>query len=68
MENERSEELDVELETWREIEAKHEMESFVSHDLFRGNGSEITFLRDDPPMFLWERFRASRDQVIIIDR
>lgn len=67
MENESSEE-DLEIETWREIEAKHEMESFVNRDFLREDGSEITYLQDDPRSSLWKRFRASKDQVIIIDR
>lgn len=67
IENERSEE-DLEIEAWQEIGAKLEMESFVDHDFLRGNRSEITFLQDNSRSHMWKRFRASRDQVIIIDR
>lgn len=66
-ENESSED-DLEIEAWREIGAKHEMDSFVDDDFLRVNETEITFLRDDSQSRMWKKFRASRDQVIIIDR
>ncbi|XP_071558681.1 uncharacterized protein [Temnothorax nylanderi] len=69
MENERSED-DLEIEVWRQIEAKHsfDMESLVNHDLLKSNESGIIYLQNDPQSRLWERFGASRDQVITIDR
>jgi len=65
-ENERSEN-DLEIEVWQEIGAKYEIENFVD-DVRRGNRSEIIILQDDPQSRMWERFRASREQAIIIDR
>ncbi|TGZ54027.1 uncharacterized protein [Temnothorax longispinosus] len=69
MENERSED-DLEIEVWRQIEAKHsfDMESLVNNDFLKSNESGIVYLQDDPQSRLWERFGASRDQVITIDR
>lgn len=67
-ENKSRSEDDLEIETWREIEAKYEMESFVDEDFLKGNGSEIIFLQDDPQSRIWERFHASREQAIVIDR
>jgi len=64
-ENERSED-DLEIEVWQEIGAKYEIENF--DDVHRGNRSEIIILQDDPQSRIWERFRASREQAIIIDR
>ncbi|XP_011871383.1 PREDICTED: uncharacterized protein LOC105563963 isoform X2 [Vollenhovia emeryi] len=66
-ENERSEEDLDEIEAWRAIGAKHE-DSLAGHDFLRSNGSEIILLQDDPQSRMWERFRASRDQVVVIDR
>lgn len=66
-ENESSED-DLEIEAWREIGAKHEMDNFVDDDFLRVNETEITFLRDDSQSRVWRKFRASRDQVVIIDR
>jgi len=65
-ENERSEN-DLEVEVWQEIGAKYEIEN-LEDDVRRGNRSEITILQDDPQSRMWERFRASREQAIIIDR
>ncbi|KYN37341.1 Selenoprotein Pa [Trachymyrmex septentrionalis] len=59
---------DLEIEAWREIGAKYEMENFVSGDFLKNNGTEIIFLQDDPQSRLWERFRASREHAVIIDR
>lgn len=65
--NDRSEE-DLEIEVWQEIAAKYEMENLVDSDFLRGNGSDIIFLQDDSQSRMWERFRASREQAITIDR
>lgn len=65
--NDRSED-DLEIEAWREIGAKYEMENFVDNDFLKSNGTEIIFLQDDPQSRIWERFRASREHAIIIDR
>ncbi|KAL0114989.1 hypothetical protein PUN28_010510 [Cardiocondyla obscurior] len=65
--HERSDE-NVEIEAWREIEARGEMDDFMTVNFFKNDRSEITILWDNPRSRLWERFRASKDQVIIIDR
>ncbi|XP_012529986.1 uncharacterized protein LOC105833090 [Monomorium pharaonis] len=66
-ENESSED-ELEIEAWRDIGAKHsEMDSFAD-DFLRVNETKITFLQDDSRSRIWEKFRASRDQMIIIDR
>ncbi|KYM84705.1 Selenoprotein Pa [Atta colombica] len=61
-------ENDLEIEAWREIGAKYEMENFVNSDFLKNNGTEIIFLQDDPQSRIWERFRASREHAVIIDR
>ncbi|KYN19017.1 PREDICTED: GATA zinc finger domain-containing protein 8-like [Trachymyrmex cornetzi] len=59
---------DLEIEAWREIGAKYEMENFVDNDFLKNNGTDIIFLQDDPQSRIWERFRASREHAVIIDR
>ncbi|KAG5311321.1 SELPA protein, partial [Acromyrmex insinuator] len=59
---------DLEIEAWREIGAKYEMENFVNSDFLKNNETEIIFLQDDPQSRIWERFRASREHAVIIDR
>lgn len=60
---------DYEIEVWRKITATYETEEFINTNLFlTDNEPEIIFLQDDPQFRIWEKFRASKDQVVIIDR
>lgn len=61
---------DYEIEAWRKISATYEMEDIVNANdfLFKDSRSEIIFFQDDPQYRTWEKFRASKDQVVIIDR
>ncbi|KYN05234.1 Selenoprotein Pa [Cyphomyrmex costatus] len=65
--DERSED-DIEIEAWREIGAKYEMENIVDDNFLKNNGTDIIFLQDDPQSRIWERFRASKEHAIVIDR
>ncbi|XP_050459199.1 uncharacterized protein LOC126855513 [Cataglyphis hispanica] len=61
---------DYEIEAWRKISATYEMEDVNANEnlLFKDSRSEIIFFQDDPQYRTWEKFRASKDQVVIIDR
>ncbi|XP_020293086.1 uncharacterized protein LOC109859339 [Pseudomyrmex gracilis] len=38
------------------------------NDNFNHTQSKVTFFLDNPQLRLWQRFRASKDQVVVIDR
>lgn len=60
---------DYEIEVWRKITATYEIEEFANTNLFfEDSESEVIFIQDDPQFRIWERFRASKDQVVVIDR
>ncbi|KMQ90990.1 flocculation protein flo11-like isoform x2 protein [Lasius niger] len=62
---------DYEIEAWRKIAATYETrEDLVNADelLFKDSEQEMIFLQDDPQLRMWEKFRASKDQVVVIDR
>lgn len=64
-------ENEIEIEAWREIaampETKHILMNAGDH-LLKDSGPEMIYLQDDPRLRVWERFRASKDQVVVIDR
>ncbi|RLU26421.1 hypothetical protein DMN91_000215, partial [Ooceraea biroi] len=62
---------DEEIEAWRQIATMFpDTENFVNinADIFKEGNSEIIFLRDGPQLQIWKTFRASKDQVVVIDR
>lgn len=64
-------EIEDEIEAWRRIATSFpDIEDFVNSNVhvLREDESEIIFLQDGPQFRMWKKFRASRDQVIVIDR
>ncbi|XP_072749162.1 uncharacterized protein [Anoplolepis gracilipes] len=59
-----------EIEMWQNITEKYETEDFVNADdlLSKDSGPEIVIFQDNSQFGIWEKFRASKDQVVVIDR
>lgn len=62
-------ENDIEIEAWRDI-SMHEPENLtnVNDHFFKDDKSELIFVQDDTQTRMWESFRASKDQIVVIDR
>ncbi|XP_012216128.1 uncharacterized protein [Linepithema humile] len=63
-------ENEIEIEAWRDIAAMSETRHIVNakDQLLKDDGPEMINLQDGPRFRMWERFRASKDQVVVIDR
>ncbi|XP_029678611.1 uncharacterized protein LOC115244807 [Formica exsecta] len=59
-----------EIEAWRKIAAMYETKDLANANdlLFQDSRPEIIFFQDGPQYRTWEKFRASKDQVVVIDR
>lgn len=62
---------DDEIEAWRQISTMFpDTEDFMNTNvhIFKEDEPEMILLHDSPRFQMWKRFRASRDQMIVIDR
>lgn len=68
-------ENEIEIRAWKEI-AKNPLtqeyfwgaDEAPNNELEGNNDNGIILLRDTPKLRIWERFRVSKDEVLIVDR
>lgn len=72
---ENSVENNIEIRTWKEISKNTVGQNYIwgIEETQLNNQTEnkekgIIFLRDAPELGIWEHFRASRDEVVVLDR
>ncbi|XP_076380512.1 uncharacterized protein LOC117230119 isoform X5 [Megalopta genalis] len=72
---ENSVENNIEIRTWKEISKNMVGQEYIwgveetqPNDQEKNKGKGIVFLRDTPELGIWHHFRASRDEVVVLDR
>ncbi|XP_015431941.1 PREDICTED: uncharacterized protein LOC107188200 [Dufourea novaeangliae] len=68
-------ENNVEIKTWKRISMNMVEPEYILgtdetqfNDLARNSKKDILCVQDTPDLGIWERFRASKDEVVVVDR